>query len=176
MWYLGCINWWPTGYRRQRGLLRSSGQHEQEADPWTWHLTESSPRGQAGELLLLFEAKQGRGSGKTEAAAARLGTGDEDLGEDGVLWQGGDGLGLQERRGLSDELLLLDAARGRKGRREDRDETPGAEVIGAWRGSGWRGQLGLGRRGSRPVAGLGAGEVDAEEGRRRRKRTMEGWR
>ena len=33
--------------------------NEQEADPWTWHLTESSPRGQAGELLLLFEAKQG---------------------------------------------------------------------------------------------------------------------
>ena len=34
--------------------------NEQEADPWTWHLTESSPRGQAGELLLLlFEAKHG---------------------------------------------------------------------------------------------------------------------
>ena len=46
--------------------------------------TESSPRGQAGELLLLFEAKQGRSSGKTEAAAARFGAGDEDPGEDGV--------------------------------------------------------------------------------------------
>ena len=105
-----------------------------------------------GELLLLFEAKQGCGSGKTEAAAARLGAGDKDPGEDGVLWRGGDGLGLQERRGLSDELLLLDAARGRRGRREDREESPGAEVVGAWRGSGRRGQLVLvgevaGRRG-----------------------------
>ena len=62
--------------------------NEQEADPWTWHLTESSPRGQAGELLLLSEAKQGCSSGKTEAAAARLGAGDEDPGEDDVLQRG----------------------------------------------------------------------------------------
>ena len=69
-------------------------------------------------------------------------------------------MGLQERRGLSDELLLLNAARGHRGRREDREVSPGAEVVGAWRGSRRRGQLGLGRRGSRPVAGLGAGEVE----------------
>ena len=91
--------------------------NEQEADPWTWHLTETSPRGQAGELLL-FEAKQGRSSGKTKAAAVRLGAGDKDPGQDGALWRGGDGLGM----------LLLDVARGCRGRREGREGSPGAEV------------------------------------------------
>ena len=114
-------------------------------DPWTWRLTESSPRGRAGELLLLFEAKQGRGSGKMEAAAARLGAGNGDPGEDGVLWRGGDGLGLQERQGLSDELLLFEAARGCRGRRENGDESPGAEVGTA-----------LGARGNR----RGGGELE----------------
>ena len=46
-------------WRRNTKGPQVSVVNKQEADPWTWHLTESSPRGQAGELLLLFKARQG---------------------------------------------------------------------------------------------------------------------
>ena len=67
------------------------------------------------------EVMQGRGSGEAETAAARLGAGDEDPGEDDVLQRGGDGLGCRGAEVLSDELLLLDADRGSQGTELEED-------------------------------------------------------
>ena len=47
----------PVNVNRRPELAKGRGGG---LDPWTWRLAESSPRGQAGELLLLlFEAKHG---------------------------------------------------------------------------------------------------------------------
>ena len=115
-------------YKRQRDLLRSSGNMNKRPDlakgkgggldPWTWRLAESSPRGQAGELLLLlFEAKQGTVQVKWRQQRRGLGLATEIRARTGFFSEVAMGLGCRGAEALSDELLLLDADRGIQGTR-----------------------------------------------------------